>query len=150
MIHLCRLIRECNKAYKYKEMTIPEGCSIMIATHLLQKNPEYWEDPEKFDPMRYISLSNQKAIACTGALFAQAPLISECFLDLNVDPYPHQDMGSIQIGLMNCFNMDACLHSMDPDQDKVIKLCLYNGEVHRDIARLRRLMLNPPDTFQSW
>ena len=57
-------------------------------------------------------------------------------------------MGSIQIGLMNCFNMDAYVSIAD--QDKVIKLFLYNGDVHRDIARLRRLMLNPPDTFQSW
>ena len=26
----------------------------MIPLYLLQKDPEYWEDPEKFDPSRYI------------------------------------------------------------------------------------------------
>ena len=47
-----RLIRECNKEYKYGKITIPKGCSIMFPVPLMHKNPEYWKDPEKFDPMR--------------------------------------------------------------------------------------------------
>ena len=52
MLFLHRLVRECAKEYKYGKITIPSGCPIMMATPLLHKDPEYWKDPEKFDPMR--------------------------------------------------------------------------------------------------
>ena len=53
-VHPCRFSRECKRAFKYEEMTIPEGCSLIIPSYLLHKDPEYWEDPEKFEPLRYI------------------------------------------------------------------------------------------------
>jgi hypothetical protein len=54
---ICRYLRECNKEYQYKEITIPVGCTIVVAPFLLHKDPQYWEDPEKFDPLRYLKLS---------------------------------------------------------------------------------------------
>ena len=58
LIHLCRFSRECKKDYKYKEMTIPKGCVVTFPCYLLHKDPEYWKDPEKFDPMRYYDFLN--------------------------------------------------------------------------------------------
>ena len=57
-VHLCRFSRECKKDYKYKEMTIPKGCEVTFPCYLLHKDPEYWKDPEKFDPMRYYDFLN--------------------------------------------------------------------------------------------
>ena len=50
------MTRECNKDYKYKDITIPKGSVVAIPNLLLQMDPKYWDDPEKYDPMRYESL----------------------------------------------------------------------------------------------
>jgi cytochrome P450 len=42
-------MKEC----KYKDITIPVGCSAVFNSLLLHKDPQYWEYPEKFDPLRY-------------------------------------------------------------------------------------------------
>ena len=50
---LCRIIRECIQDYHYKDIVIPAKSMVMIPSFLLHKDPNYWEDPEKFDPLRY-------------------------------------------------------------------------------------------------
>ena len=47
-----RFIRECSKDYHYKDMTIPAGTAVVIADFLVLKDPQYWDDPERFDPLR--------------------------------------------------------------------------------------------------
>ena len=48
-----RYFRECGKDYVYKGKTIPKGCVVNVSSFLVQKDPEYWKDPEMFDPLRY-------------------------------------------------------------------------------------------------
>ena len=50
----CRFPRECARDYTYKGLTIPKGVAIHIPGYLLHMKPEYWKEPEKFDPLRYV------------------------------------------------------------------------------------------------
>ena len=50
--------RFCDKDYTYKDITIPKGSVVTIPVILLHKDPEYWNDPDEFDPMRYIVISD--------------------------------------------------------------------------------------------
>ena len=47
-----RTSRECQETTVIKGVTIPKGAIVMIPTFLLQIDPQYWKDPEKFDPDR--------------------------------------------------------------------------------------------------
>ena len=49
---LCRISRECHETTVIKGVIIPKGAIVMIPTHLLQADPQYWKDPKKFDPDR--------------------------------------------------------------------------------------------------
>ena len=49
-----RTSRECQKTTVIKGVTIPKGAIVMIPTYLLQIDPQYWKDPEEFDPDRWV------------------------------------------------------------------------------------------------
>lgn len=53
--------RVCAEDFKYKDITIPKGAIILVPNSILQKDPNYWEEPEKFDPDRF-SLENRGKI----------------------------------------------------------------------------------------
>ncbi|MBL4715941.1 MAG: cytochrome P450, partial [Bacteroidia bacterium] len=52
--------RKSKDTDKLGEYEIPGGSDIMICSYILQRSPEFWEDPEKFDPERF-SEENSKA-----------------------------------------------------------------------------------------
>jgi cytochrome P450 len=37
---------------------IPEGCSVLVAPMALHRNPEVWDDPDTFNPDRFLSETN--------------------------------------------------------------------------------------------
>jgi len=45
--------RESLTDYKYKDITIPKGSTVLFPIHYLHHDPDYWSEPEKFDPMRF-------------------------------------------------------------------------------------------------
>lgn len=45
--------RLATKTVKINEWTIPKGTRIVHNTWLLHRNPDYWPEPEKFDPNRF-------------------------------------------------------------------------------------------------
>ena len=49
-----RFVRECSKDYCYKDIVIPPGTVVVVPCFMVQKDPKYWKDPDKFDPLRYI------------------------------------------------------------------------------------------------
>jgi len=53
---LPRLDRTCNKDYEYNGIKIRKGMLVKIPTHVLHHSAEYYPDPEKFDPGRYVKL----------------------------------------------------------------------------------------------
>ena len=50
--------RHCQKTVEISGVTIPKGATVQLPIHLLHYNPEFWPEPEKFDPERYCSLSS--------------------------------------------------------------------------------------------
>jgi len=59
--------RYCTRTYKIpdSDFTIPKGMKVLIPTSGLHFDPEYWSDPEEFDPDRF-SVENKSNIV-TGA-----------------------------------------------------------------------------------
>ncbi|XP_044740005.1 probable cytochrome P450 313a4 [Chrysoperla carnea] len=45
--------REASKDIKIGNYTIPKGTNILIPIFTIHRNPEYWENPLKFDPERF-------------------------------------------------------------------------------------------------
>ena len=50
---LAHLSRECAKDYDIGGIHIPAGLEVLIPVYFLQRDPEAWPDPEKFDPERF-------------------------------------------------------------------------------------------------
>lgn len=48
-----RFNRECQRDIKIKDTFIPKGTDISVPSFALHRNPDYWPDPEKFDPERF-------------------------------------------------------------------------------------------------
>ena len=47
--------RRCVKATKIKGIDIPEGMVIAVDVLSLHNDPNYWENPEEFNPSRFSS-----------------------------------------------------------------------------------------------
>ncbi|CAN7940796.1 unnamed protein product, partial [Ixodes hexagonus] len=47
------ITRTCESKYEYKGVKIPEGITVLIPAYQLHHDPEYWENPEDFDPERF-------------------------------------------------------------------------------------------------
>ncbi|CAG2101735.1 unnamed protein product [Medioppia subpectinata] len=46
--------RECREDYKLNDtIVIPKGSSVVVDVHYLHHSPDYWSEPEVFDPMRF-------------------------------------------------------------------------------------------------
>ena len=52
---LAQVSRECSKDYDIGGIHIPAGLEVIIPVYFLQRNPEAWPDPDKFDPERFRS-----------------------------------------------------------------------------------------------
>ncbi|WP_095012088.1 cytochrome P450 [Tsuneonella mangrovi] len=45
--------RRALRSFEFGGYTIPAGAGVSINTHFVHHSPEHWDDPEKFDPMRF-------------------------------------------------------------------------------------------------
>ncbi|XP_070378916.1 cytochrome P450 3A19-like [Dermacentor albipictus] len=74
--------------YRYGKYVIKEGTSVLVPTYQLHHDPQYWNEPEKFDPERF-SPENKRFInptayqpfglgprICLGQRLALAELVS--------------------------------------------------------------------------
>ncbi|XP_067125834.1 cytochrome P450 3A24-like [Centruroides vittatus] len=52
--------RLCSDDYRYKDITIPKGSVVIVPVQVLQNDPAYWSQPEKFNPYRFSSEELQK------------------------------------------------------------------------------------------
>ena len=47
-------MRQCSKTVTVGGVTIPEGAGVVIPIDVIHHLPQYWPDPYKFDPERYV------------------------------------------------------------------------------------------------
>lgn len=55
------------------KLTIPRGTVINIAAAQIMNDPDYWEEPEKFKPERFMPENRHKLIPCTYLSFGAGP-----------------------------------------------------------------------------
>ncbi|XP_055680720.1 probable cytochrome P450 6d5 [Lutzomyia longipalpis] len=69
------IIRICTKDYKIPEtnVTIEKGTNIFIPIWGLQKDPKYFENPEKYNPERFLPVNSDKRVPFTYLPFGEGP-----------------------------------------------------------------------------
>ena len=51
-----RAERECNEDWEYKGLKIEKGTVIGVPIYAIQNDPEFWPNPEVYDPERYVKI----------------------------------------------------------------------------------------------
>ncbi|CAG2118589.1 unnamed protein product [Medioppia subpectinata] len=102
--------RECLQDYKYKDITIPKGAGVQIATHYLHHDPDYWPEPEVFDPERFsadrkheihpnswqpFGSGPRNCIGLRFALFEAKLALAKLLLNYRLIPGPKTEMGAL-------------------------------------------------------
>lgn len=125
--------RCADEDYRYGKYIIKQGTSVMVPTYQLHHDPEYWNEPEKFDPERF-SPENNRLInptayqpfglgprICIGQRLARAELVSAAAQTLR-----HY---RITLGRSQKRDLDICTYSImaAPKEKVFIRLRKLHG-----------------------
>lgn len=71
------MFRTCTKEYTLEEknVTIPKGTQMLIPVYGIQRDPEFYPDPEKFDPDRFSAEEKSKRHHYSFLPFGEGPRI---------------------------------------------------------------------------
>ena len=74
-VNLAATFRRCTKPWKIPDtdIIIPVGTDIVIPIFSLHRDPEYWENPEDFNPERFLPENKSKIRNGTYQPFGQGP-----------------------------------------------------------------------------
>ena len=67
--------REATEEHCLRNKNIEVGSAVMVSPWLLQRNPEYWENPNLFDPDRFETAAGQAAEKCAYIPFSKGPRV---------------------------------------------------------------------------
>lgn len=67
--------RKANRDYLIEKYNIevPKGCSILLGIRAVQNDPEYWEEPDKFNPDRFMPENRDKIVSGSYLPFSLGP-----------------------------------------------------------------------------
>lgn len=70
-----QLLRKASNDYKIPDshLTIKKGTLVIIPTHSIHMDPEYYEEPERFDPDRFSDDNKEKRHPMTFLPFGDGP-----------------------------------------------------------------------------
>ncbi|CAH0548829.1 unnamed protein product [Brassicogethes aeneus] len=67
------IARELTDDLDLGDVTLPSGCSIVVGVIKVHRNPEYWNDPMKFDPDRFLPENAKKIVPGSYLPFSWGP-----------------------------------------------------------------------------
>lgn len=67
--------REAAEDHCVRKKEIKKGSAVMVSPWLIQRNPDYWDDAETFDPDRFETASGQAAAKCAYIPFSKGPRV---------------------------------------------------------------------------
>jgi cytochrome P450 family 3 subfamily A len=110
-----RAERVCTKDWEMDGVRIKKGMTVMIPIWAANRNPRYWENPEEFDPERFMPYNRDKLHpygltsfghgpkACTGIRFAYETLLLTAAHLYKELQFTLKDGDKIEIGGSNLF-----------------------------------------------
>jgi len=66
-------MRECTKKCTIKGLKIPKGTIVLVPTCTLHRDPEFYPDPDTYDPERFSAVAKQSRDPYTYLPFGQGP-----------------------------------------------------------------------------
>lgn len=71
------MIRKCTKEYIIPDtgVKLDVGTQVLLPVYALQNDPDYYPEPEKFDPDRFNEINKNKAQPFTYLPFGEGPRI---------------------------------------------------------------------------
>jgi len=67
--------REASENQCIRKKEVKKGSAIMVSPWLIQRNPDYWDDAEAFDPERFNTESGQASAKCAYIPFSKGPRV---------------------------------------------------------------------------
>ncbi|GAV06315.1 hypothetical protein RvY_16329 [Ramazzottius varieornatus] len=68
-----RTERECREEWTYANLRLDKGTIISIPIYAIQHDPEYWPEPDRFNPDRFSEENKHKIVPFTFLPFGQGP-----------------------------------------------------------------------------
>ncbi|MCJ8748301.1 hypothetical protein PDJAM_G00163220 [Pangasius djambal] len=68
-----RLHRVCKKTVEINGLTIPKDTVVLIPTYAIQRDPEYWTEPDTFKPERFTQKNKENIEQCAYMPFGVGP-----------------------------------------------------------------------------